>query len=219
MEFDLQIKGILFDFDGVTVKSMEQHFKGWQKAFTEKGITLNEEEFFPLEGQGILTISAAIGEKYGLDDNQIKEVVKRKIHYYNENMRIEFYDHFFDMLKVFKENGLKMGVVTGGSQDRVTPIVDEYLASYFEVVVTIDDVENGKPHPDPYLKGAQLLNLLPEECVVVENAPLGIKSGLAAGMKVIGITTTVSAEILKDSHYVLNDYYEVEKKILQLAGV
>jgi beta-phosphoglucomutase len=219
MDVELRKKGILFDFDGVTVKSMEQHFEGWRRAFSEFGITLKKEEFFPLEGQGIDTISAAIGAKYNLGDDEIKQAVKKKIYYYNKIMHIEFYDHFFDMLENLKRKKLKMGVVTGGSRDRVLPMVEQYLSSYFEIVVTIDDVERGKPHPDPYLKGAELLGLRAEECIAVENAPLGIKSGLSAGMTVIGITTTVSAETLKGAHYILADFYAVEKKILELAEV
>jgi len=212
----LQEYGILFDFDGVTVKSMEQHYEGWKRAFAEININLKEEEFFPLEGQGIDEISAVIGRKHGLDEQTVAAVVKRKVQYYNELMTIEFYDHYFEMLENFKSRNIKMGVVTGGSRIRVRPIIDEYLSSYFDVLVTVDDIEKGKPHPDPYLKGAELLKLSPQNCIVVENAPLGIKSGSSAGMIVVGITTTVSAEKLKEAHYLVHDFYEAEKKILEL---
>jgi beta-phosphoglucomutase len=218
METGLQKKGVLFDFDGVTVKSMEQHYEGWRRAFAEKGIELKKEDFFPLEGQGIYEISKAIGRRYDMDEDTITAVVKRKVYYYNELMTIEFYDHYLDMLRNLKKKNIEMGVVTGGSRERVIPIFDEYLADYFSAVVTVDDVQKGKPHPDPYLKGADLLKLSADECLVVENAPLGIKSALAAGMTVIGITTTVSKEILKDAHYIVNDFFEVEKLILELSA-
>ena len=218
MENKLKKKGVLFDFDGVTVKSMEQHYEGWRRAFGEKGIELKKEDFFPLEGQGIEEISRAIGRCYGMDEETIAAIVKRKVYYYNELMTVEFYDHYLDMLRNLKENNIKMGVVTGGSRERVIPIVDEYLADYFTEIVTVDDVQKGKPYADPYLKGAELLGLSPEYCIAVENAPLGIKSALAAGMTVIGITTTVPKEILKDAHYIVNDFYEVEKLILELSA-
>ncbi len=213
----MQKKGILFDFDGVTVKSMEQHYEGWRRAFAERGIVLKKEDFFPLEGQGIEEISKAIGRKYGLGDDVVAAVVKRKVYYYNQLMTIEFYDHYLDMLNNLKSKNIKMGVVTGGSRERVIPIIDEYLSDYFSAVVTVDDVERGKPYPDPYLRGAELLQLNPADCIAVENAPLGIKSAVGAAMTVVAVTTTVSAEILKEAHYVVNDFYEVEKTILKLT--
>ena len=62
-----------------------------------------------------------------------------------------------------------------------------------KVLVTADDVTNGKPHPEPYLKGAEGLGLTPAECLVIEDAPAGIQSARAGGMKVIGITSTYAA--------------------------
>ena len=215
----MQKQGVLFDFDGVTVKSMEQHYEGWRMAFAEKGIELKKEDFLPLEGQGIDEISRAIGRRYGMDDEIISEIVKRKVYYYNELMTVEFYEHYLEMLRNLKEKDIKTGVVTGGSRERVEPIIDEYFSDFFKVVVTVADVKRGKPHADPYLKGADLLGLSPEACIAVENAPLGVKSAVDAGMTVIGITTTVSEEILKEAHYVVGDFYDVEKLILKLTGI
>jgi mannitol-1-/sugar-/sorbitol-6-phosphatase len=65
-----------------------------------------------------------------------------------------------------------------------------------EILVTADDVINGKPHPEPYLKAAYLLGVKPEECLVIEDAPAGIQSARAGGMKVIGITSTYPASQL-----------------------
>ena len=62
-----------------------------------------------------------------------------------------------------------------------------------KILVTADDVVNGKPHPEPYLKGAELLGVNPAECLVIEDAPAGIRSAHAGGMKVIGLTSTYPA--------------------------
>ncbi len=212
-------KGILFDFDGVVVKSMEQHFAAWQKAFAEKGVQITPDDFFPLEGQGIYTISQKIGREHGLSDAEIDQVRERKVNYYNQFMTIEFYDYFTDLLKHLHTRQVPMGIVTGGTRQRVTKIVEQYFDHYFSAIVTVDDVRKGKPHPDPFLKGAELLGLPARNCVVVENAPLGIKGARAAGMTVIGITTTLPAEQLKEAHYVANDFQEVEKILLRLLKV
>ena len=111
-----------------------------------------------------------------------------------------------------------MAVVTGGNRKRVENAIEEHLDGYFDALVTIDDVSNGKPHPEPFLKGAEKLNLKAEECIVVENAPLGIKAAKAAGTTVIAVKTTLSDKFLAQADYILNDFPAVEKKINQLLA-
>lgn len=209
-------RGILFDFDGVTVRSMEQHFAAWENAFREKNIVLNPLDFFVLEGQGVETVARALGQRYGLNESQIKEVTRRKIEWYQQHMRIEFYDHFFELLKTLKSRAIKMGVVTGGMRGRVEKIIADHFKDYFQCLVTVDDVQNGKPHPEPFLRGAELLNLAAANCIVVENAPLGIESARKAGMTVIAVTTTLGAEYLRQAHYIVSNFREVEETILML---
>jgi sugar-phosphatase len=66
-------------------------------------------------------------------------------------------------------------------------------------MVTSNDITNGKPHPDPYLKGAALLGVIAEECVVFEDAPAGIRAGKAAAAKVIALQTTEGDELLREA--------------------
>ncbi len=212
----MSVKGILFDFDGVVVKSMEQHFAAWQKAFAEKGVHITQDEFFILEGQGIYTISSLIGKRHGLSDEDIEYVRDRKLNYYNQFMTIEFYEYFPDMLsRLFKKN-IPMGIVTGGVRARVNKIVDQYFNGKFSAIVTVDDVKRGKPFPDPFLKGAKKLHLAPKECVVVENAPMGIRAAVDAGMTVIAITTTLPEDKLREAHHIVHDFKEVERILEQL---
>ena len=207
-------KGILFDFDGVVVKSMEQHFNAWQKAFAEKGVRITPDEFFILEGQGIKRISYLIGRQHGLGEQAIEEVMDRKLNYYNRIMTVEFYDHFSEALDFLKKRKIPLGVVTGGLHSRVDKIVKQYFDGIFNCLVTVEDVKRGKPFPDPFLKGARMLGLAPEVCVVVENAPMGIEGALKAGMTVVAVTTTLKPEQLKAAHFVAADFVEV-RKILQ----
>jgi sugar-phosphatase len=78
-----------------------------------------------------------------------------------------------------------------------------------EILVSAEDVFNGKPHPEPYLKGAQLLNVNPVKCMVVEDALNGIEAGRAAGMVVIGVATTYSAFELKNANAVAKNLEEI----------
>jgi sugar-phosphatase len=72
-----------------------------------------------------------------------------------------------------------------------------------EVLITSDDVTYGKPHPEPYLKGAEGLRYRPAECLVIEDAPAGIQSARAGGMKVLGITSTYRADSLRQADAVI----------------
>lgn len=215
----MSIKGILFDFDGVVVKSMEQHFAAWQKAFAEKGVTITKDEFFILEGQGIYTISSLIGKQHGLSEEDINYVRDRKLNYYNQFMTIEFYDYFPEMLSGLAQKKIPMGIVTGGVRQRVTKIVDQYFNGEFSAIVTVDDVKRGKPFPDPFLKGAEKLQLAPKECVVVENAPMGIRAAVDAGMTVIALTSTLPEEKLRQAQYIAHDFKEVERLLHRLLDI
>jgi mannitol-1-/sugar-/sorbitol-6-phosphatase len=74
------------------------------------------------------------------------------------------------------------------------------------VLVTSDDVTHGKPHPEPYLKGAERLGFAPAECLVIEDAPAGIQSARAAGMKVIGMASTYSPSLLAEADAVVQEF-------------
>ncbi len=212
-------KAVLFDFDGVMVKSMEQHFEAWRQAFLEKGVNIKEEEFFILEGQGIHTIAHHLGKIHGLTPEQVDEVMERKVSYYNQFMTLEFYEHFHEMVEHLHAHQVPMGVVTGGNRSRVEKIIVEHFNHYFQALVTVDDVERGKPFPDPFLKAAEMLHVSPEQCVVVENAPMGIKGAKRAGMTVVAITTTLKPEFLKQADFVVHDFYQVEAVLNQLLGI
>jgi HAD superfamily hydrolase (TIGR01509 family) len=214
----MSIKGILFDFDGVAVDSMHQHYDAWSNAFKEKGISFAREDFFQLEGQGLNKIASMIGEKHGLVEQDLLDVVEAKVRYYYKSVEIRFYDYFMEMLDHLKTKGIPMGVVTGGNKTRVQAAIEKYFKDFFSALVTIDDVSNGKPHPEPFLKGAEKLALSPEECIVVENAPLGIKAAKAAGTTVIAVKTTLTDKFLSEADYIVDDFYMVEKRINQLLA-
>ena len=90
----------------------------------------------------------------------------------------------------------RWGVVTSGTRLLASARLQFCGLPVPKVLVTADDVVDGKPHPEPYLKGAEWLGFPPEECLVIEDAPAGIQAARAAGTKVIGITSTYAADAL-----------------------
>jgi len=96
----------------------------------------------------------------------------------------------------------RWGVVTSGTRHLASERLRFFGIPVPKVMVTADDVANGKPHPGPYLKGAELLGVNPAECLVIEDAPAGIRSAHASGMKVIALTSTYPAPALKEADVV-----------------
>jgi sugar-phosphatase len=102
------------------------------------------------------------------------------------------------------------GVVTSGSRDLASARLLLAGIPLPKVMITADDVTNGKPHPEPYLKGAKSLSVDPAECLVIEDAPAGIRAAHACGMKVIGLTSTYSASMLGEADAVVRKLAQVQ---------
>jgi len=204
------MKAILFDFDGVLIQSMEDHYEGWRCALEKYGIDMNPEELYMMEGQGVKAVANEITRKYNIPMEYTSEIIKNKQEHYEQIKKIRFYPNLLDVLNWTKEKQLKMAVVTGGNRARVLEALESYgLIEYFQAIVTSDDVTETKPSPQPYLVAASQIDENSTDCVVIENAPLGIRSGKSAGMKVIGITTTLSAHHLREADVVINDFKEL----------
>lgn len=103
----------------------------------------------------------------------------------------------------------RWGVVTSGSKLLAQNRLRHCGLPVPEALVTSDDVTNGKPHPEPYLKGAQRLGFAPADCLVIEDAPAGIQSGHAGGMKVIGVASTYGAGELREADAVVEGLVQI----------
>ena len=160
-----------------------------------------------------------LGEPHDLAEEEILELIVKKVRYYYSLHETKFYDYFLTMIRNLNNKNIPMAVVTGGQRERVFNILDEYFKDIFKNAVTIDDVQHGKPHPEPFIKGAEMLDLNPKECIVVENAPLGIRSAKDAGCMVIAIKTTLSEEFLSEANFIFNTFQEVEEKLFALTGL
>ncbi len=207
----MNYKGVLFDLDGVLLKSMEQHLEAWKDSFSRFNATVTEEDFYQLEGRGVKSVVETLVNRYNIDSRYKNQIMESKIKYYNKIFKPIFYDGIFTLLNDLKIRSLKMAVVTGGMRDRVNKIISNHFEGYFSASITSDDVENTKPYPEPYLKGAVSLGLNPADCVVIENAPLGIKAAKEAGMFVIAISTTLDGKFLKEANYIVATFDEMNQ--------
>lgn len=203
-EFDL--KAVLFDMDGVLYDSMKWHAKSWKETMDEFDIPSSPDEFYLYEGMvGRHTINYLMNREKKRDatEEEIKEIYKRKTELftkYNDNSLIPF---AYDFVKRVNDEGLKCVVVTGSGQPSLINKLEHNYPGLFDTksMVTAFDVENGKPHPEPYLMGLKKAgDLRPNQAIVIENAPRGVEAAVAAGIFTIAINTgPLDEEVLWNS--------------------
>lgn len=198
-----RFKGILFDFDGTLADTMESHFRAWKTTLAEYGVSISEADYFPLEGLGLREVVETIAEKRAFSETDINEIVWKKKEHYVRTHRTTFYPGVESLIEMLKQKKIPMGIVTAGHLDQLKGSVPGWFLSQFNTLVTGEQFIRGKPHPDPYLRGAKDLGFDPGECVAVENAPIGVESVKNAGIYCIAICTTVSPEQLSKADEIL----------------
>ena len=211
------MKAILFDFDGVVVKSMEIHYDGWRKVLQEYGIEMSPEELYVLEGQGLEEVASELIRKFNLPSNERRKIIEKKEYFYNQNESAALYPNLIETMDWAKERELKIALVTGIHFEHVDEVLRNFgIETYFDVLVTSNDVYQTKPSPEPFLRAANLLEIDPTDCVVIENSPLGIRSAKSAEMQCIAITTTLPPMFLKEADVVADNFIEVLESLKKL---
>ena len=194
-KFPSGIKAALIDMDGVLYDSMPFHAKAWHQLFTDLGVTTsNPDEYYLYEGMtGTDTIGMILKRELNLDttEEERKSLYARKSAKFRNCGNTGMMPGAADMLKALKDKGLNTVLVTGSAQSSLLNGIEKDYPGYFpkERRVTALDVNHGKPHPEPYLRGLEKAGVKPEEAIVIENAPLGVRSGKAAGLFTIAVTT------------------------------
>lgn len=182
-------EAVIFDCDGTLVDSMPAHFDAWCEALSIYGAggVFKEDVFFAMGGRPTMDIVVELNDEYNLKlDPGAVALAKREAFLKRLNMvtLIEEVASFAEGLR----GKIPMAIATGGSRmviEKTLQIVG--ISDWFEEVVTADDVAEGKPAPDIFLKAAKLLGVHPTKCLALEDAPAGILAAQRAGMQVIAI--------------------------------
>ncbi|MCB9030185.1 MAG: HAD family phosphatase [Deltaproteobacteria bacterium] len=200
---------ILFDFDGVLGKSVEDNYRAWSYALSKQGIEIEAEEYYLLEGHRSPDVATKILTTHNCSLNVIDTIVKDKDDHYIQHNRFAFYEGSGEVVDWARSKGFKIGVVSGGSKRRLMSTAAKELLDHLDVVVTADDCTQGKPQPEPYLKAAKSLGISPASCVVIENAPLGIQAAKNAEMVCIAICSTLDRKHLSQADYIVDSLKDV----------
>jgi beta-phosphoglucomutase len=202
-------RAILFDFDGVIGKTLEDSCRAWKQACAESGITFDPEDFYLHEGMKSAEYARRLLERNDRDPAEAYKLVARKDELYRASNEFSFYPGIEKLVVQLQQGGVRVGVVSGGSRQRLLSGGSGDLLRRCDTVVTGDDLSEGKPSPEGYIRAAEGLGFSPKECIVVENAPLGIQAAKSAGMTCVGVCSTLSSDHLTGADIVLTGHSEL----------
>ena len=201
----VDLKAVLFDMDGVLFNSMPYHADAWHTVMERHGLHLSREEAFLHEGRtGAATINLVYRRQYGCDaDPQlIERIYAEKSAEFARHPEPDVMPGAAELLQQVKAEGLTPVLVTGSGQHSLLDRLEHHFPGIFDPahMVTAFDVKYGKPHPEPYLMGLAKAGVQPHEAIVVENAPIGVQAGVAAGIFTIAVNTgPLDGQVLLDA--------------------
>ncbi|MEM7261840.1 MAG: beta-phosphoglucomutase family hydrolase [Planctomycetota bacterium] len=189
---------MIFDMDGVMVLTEEAHWVAWRRVSADHGVDLTRERFLDCFGQVnedcIRTIFGA-----GVAAELSQRIADEKEEAFRDAVRssVPLAPGLRELLETLRNSGVKTAVGSSAPVENVDLILDESgIRGSFDAVIDGDQVANGKPAPDVFLRAAEALELPPEACLVIEDAPAGIRAARAAGMVGVAVATSHSAEEL-----------------------
>src|SRR3989339_532026 len=205
----MEFKGILFDLDGTLIDSMRDNFLAWKTALKNENISITEEEYYPLEGLPVLEIAKFFLKEKNYPLEKIQKIVELKHKFYKEKHKINFYVGVKELIDYVKSKNILIAIVTASSYEKLYQTVPKDFLDKFDCLISGDCTKKGKPFPDPYLTATKKLGLNPKDCIVIENAPIGVQSAKNAKIYCIAIGSTVSKERLNNADFFVNKFEDL----------
>lgn len=206
----MAFRAAIFDMDGVVVDTVPIHFKAWQRMFKDYGHDFTFEEY-KQKVDGIPRIDGATNVLTHLSPEEINKASDKKQEYFLEELEketIPVYQSTVDLIVQLQKEHVKAAVISSSKNARFI-LKRIGLLSRLSAVVSGRDIEKGKPDPEVFLKAAKMVNTLSSECVVFEDAILGVEAAKKAGMKCIGIDRYNDPDRLKKADLIVKDLEEV----------
>ena len=200
-----RFKAALFDLYGVVFNTEPQYTEFWGaqcREFHPEHPGLEHE----IKGQTLVQI---FDRHFSGDLAYSQEIITNRLNDFEQTMRFDYVEGFEDFVSRLRSRGVKTAVVTSSNIAKMQSVYQSRseFRQMFDAILTSEDFERSKPDPDCYLKAAERLGAEIDECIVFEDSFNGLKSGRAAGMKVVGLATTNSAEsIAPYSDVIISNY-------------
>lgn len=209
------IKGIIFDLDGTMVDSMWM-WRGIDQEFMQAHhLIFTDQLEREIEGMSFRETAEYFVRTFPLTEtaDELMEIwVRMAMDKYMHEVPVKPGLLFF--LQEMKQRGIRMGIATSNARELLDAAANAHgLYDYVEAVLTANEVKRGKPAPDVFLAVAEKLGLAPQECLVFEDIPQGIRAGLAAGMRVCAVADEYSKQLREEkralAHYYIDSYEQV----------
>jgi beta-phosphoglucomutase family hydrolase len=194
IEIPQNTKALIFDLDGTIANTMQNHFLSWRIAVSPYGIDFTADLFKSLTGKPREATILRLNELFGtnmepFEVGKVKGDSFKKLVHETQEIKV-----VADVVRKY-HNILPMSIGTGSTRNGAKKTLEVIeMSHFFDIVITADDISNPKPHPEAFLKCAELMGVNPKDCVVFEDGVLGIEAAKTAGMMVIDV----------------NDYFKME---------
>lgn len=188
IDIDPKAKGLIFDLDGTISDTMPIHYIAWRNAAARYGIDFTVELFNSLAGIPLYPTVEKLNEIFNKNIDP-KEMGDAKEEEYENNMHLaKPVEPVVEVIKKY-HGKIPMSVGTGGLKrlaKKSLELID--LDQYFDIIVAYEDVNNYKPHPETFLRCAELMGVAPTDCQVFEDGILGMQAANTAGMMLVDVT-------------------------------
>lgn len=212
--------GVLFDYNGVIVTDEHIQERATSNILKRYSIELSHQHYQEYclgrpDRDGFEKLKDIFAEK--LTNVTSVEFIAERISEYNKLIQDESIVHpSLKNILLQLQGNYQFAIVSGASRAEILPILEETkLLSFFEKIITVDDIQRGKPDPEGYLKGVAALGIPKENIVVIEDTPAGVHAAKAAGLKCIALLATVSRNQLDMADLVVENLSQVNKGLIQ----
>jgi len=199
------MKAFLFDLDGTLIDSMPHHQSAWDAWYARRGLTMNAADFFAsTAGRSNAEILADLFPSHSIEQHLAMADEKETIYREFAAQSLALIGGARAFVDTARAGGLRMAVCTASTLPNMALAFQLHgIDGWVEHVVSPADVTSGpgpavplrgKPHPDIFLEAAKRLGIAPQDCIVFEDAPLGVEAARRAGMQAVALTTTLAAE-------------------------
>lgn len=209
----MTIKAALFDLDGVVFDTEPQYTVFWAAQCREFRPDIPNLEH-TIKGQTLVQIFS----RYFPGMTTQQQVITERLNLFEQQMKYDYLPGFLRFLEELRNNGIHTAVVTSSNQPKMQSVYASHpeFQALFDAILTAEHFTHSKPHPDCYLRAAARFSVEPEKCVVFEDSINGLRSGRAAGMRVVGLSTTNPPEVIAPlSDLVIPDYLSLSLKMLR----
>lgn len=222
------LRALIFDFNGIIVDDEPIHFRLFQKVLGEEGVVLTEAAYYArylgFDDRGAFTAAFRENQR-AIVDAKLKQLIERKAIYYQDAIRehVAIFPGVHGLVSTLARTH-PLAVASGALRDEIETILKTAgLLDHFQAIVSAEDVTQGKPEPEIFLKALGALNqqkrngvaIAASDCVVIEDSKEGIRGARRAGMKCLAVTNSHPAELLSEADGVVNSLEHVTLPFLQ----